>query len=166
MEPTADVELDMIRMVGGMLRFGRAIDHHLRYGLHSDLGVRDLSVLAQVAHGTALPSLIARQLWLDPPRVTRIVDRLVTLEYVTRHADSLDRRRSLLSLTVDGQQRLATGKREMAQAVAWLLAQLTDPERQGLENGLLAVRRVVDTLQVEGDEADGLLPFQHSQPGV
>lgn len=153
MEPTPEVDLDMIRMVGGMLRFARAIDYHLRHALHSDLGVRDLSVLAQVGHGSALPSLIARQLWIDPPRVTRIVDRLVMLGYVVRHADSLDRRRSLLSLTLPGQQRLAGGKREMTQAVAWLLGQLTDSERQGLEHGLLAVRRVVDTLPVEHDEA-------------
>jgi DNA-binding MarR family transcriptional regulator len=162
MEPTAEVDLDMIRMVGGMLRFARAIDHHLRYALHSDLGVRDLSVLAQVGHGTALPSLIARELWLDPPRVTRIVDRLVMLGYVMRQADSLDRRRSLLSLTPLGGERLGSGKREISQSVAWLMAQLTGLERQGLEHGLRAVRRVVDTLQVEDDP----LLFPHSQPPV
>lgn len=161
MEAPSDVDLDMIRMVGGMLRFARAIDHHVRYALESDLGVRDLSVLAQVGHGAALPSLVARQLWLDPPRVSRIINHLVTLGYVVRRADVLDRRRSLLSLTPAGQERLARGKREMAKAVAWLVAQLTEPERLDLEHGLWSVRRVVDTLDVEQE-----LLFPRSQPPV
>ena len=112
--------------------------------LQEDLGITEVSVLGSIDRGIALPSAISRDLHLDPGRVTRIVDLLVRLDYVQRGYDLEDRRRCPLSLTPTGWASLNTARRSIAGAIESIVDQLLSQDRQGLVDGLEAVRGVLE----------------------
>lgn len=137
---------DGLRLARVMLRLTRKLNSHVRaLGGEDDLHLAEVSVLGQIERGHDLPSLIARALHLDPPRVTRITDRLVSLGYIERAPDASDRRLCRLHLTPAGSRRLATARDDLAETMEYLLEGLTDDERQGLEEGLRGMSRVLDS---------------------
>jgi DNA-binding MarR family transcriptional regulator len=114
-----------LRMVGTMFRFVRSVDQRLRRKGLSELSLTESAVLLQIERGTSTPSEISDTMHIDRPRVTRIVDRLVALGYVTREADQIDRRRTILSITPVGERRL--------NAILALVSSLLDELLVGLE---------------------------------
>jgi DNA-binding MarR family transcriptional regulator len=140
-----------LRIAGTLALLAREIDGKTRgSGPGDGLGIAELSVLRQIERGNDLPSKIARELRLDPARVTRITDSLVALGYVERGDDPADRRRCRLTLTGPGIERVLAGRAEIGNLVKQLLASLTDDERASLTRGLEAVRR--------GLEAEAIAP--------
>ncbi len=137
--------LDGLRLVGTLILLVRTVEQQARQAQCADtLALADLGVLGQIDRGADCPSQLARVLRLDPARVTRLTDRLVTLGYVTRTVDLSDRRRWRLSLTAAGATRLAAGRSETLGAVDTLLDGLTDAERAGLALGVNGIRRLLD----------------------
>lgn len=130
------------------LQLGRSLDSYCRQRSDDALSVVDLSVLRQLERGNDLPSRVARALRLDPGRVTRIVDQLVALKYVEREPDQEDRRRCRLHLTESGQARLNQGKRMLTSGMTEMLEGLSTDQREDLQRGLDAVRRVLDAAVV------------------
>lgn len=131
-------------MASTTLQLGRTLDSFCRQRANDGLGVVDLSVLRQLERGVELPSRVARALRLDPGRVTRIIDQLVSLQYVEREPDNEDRRRCKLHLTGIGQTRLNEGKRTLTAGMTEMLDGLSVDQREDLQRGLDAVRRVLD----------------------
>ncbi|MDQ2741485.1 MAG: MarR family winged helix-turn-helix transcriptional regulator [Chloroflexota bacterium] len=140
------IDPDALRLAGTLLLMVRELDHQVRQvGSDELLSVTDLSVMRQIESGNDLPSLVARALRLDPGRVTRITDTLVSLGYVDRREDEEDRRRCRLTLTSTGLQRLKVGQAAVSSAMNHLLGDLTPEERDDLAIGIECVRRVLDT---------------------
>jgi DNA-binding MarR family transcriptional regulator len=138
-------DVDALRVVGTLTLLNRAIDQQFRQASDGDeLSVAELGVLSKLQLGCDLPSAIARTVRLDPGRVTRMMDRLVSLGYVTRDVDRADRRRWRHRLTTAGETRLAIGRAQVRQAMSELLDDLSAEERTGLAQGLEGVRRVLD----------------------
>jgi len=146
MMPTSS-ELDPLRAAGAIIRLTRALDQRLRQRERADvLGMAELGVLAEIRRGTTLPSAIARATFLDPARVTRVVDRLVSLELVARRVSARDRRQSPLELSERGGARLEQGRDDVREIMAELLAGLDDAERDALATALGALGRVLADL--------------------
>jgi DNA-binding MarR family transcriptional regulator len=137
---------DALWQVGAMLHLLRALDQQLRSVGPDAASLAEVSVLSRVAQGFELPSQVARALRMDPARVTHLVDRLVTLDALTRTVDPTDRRRWRLGLTDRGTIYLAEGKENIRAALETLLIGLTDDERAAFSAGLVGVRRVLDEL--------------------
>lgn len=138
---------DPLRQAGTLVLLVRAMDQQLRAATSPDtLSLAELSVLGQVDRGVDLPSQVARALRMDPARVTHVVDRLVAHGSLTRAVDPEDRRRWRLRLTERGSQSLSDGRADMRAAMERLLDGLTPEEREGLEQGIAGVRRVLDAL--------------------
>ena len=145
-EIAVDAPYDALRAAGTLTRLVRVLDQATRDLDQPDhLGISELSILGQVDRGNDLPSGIARTLRLDPARVTRLSDRLVTLNLLRREQDTEDRRRCHLVLTPEGDGRLETGRRALVDVVERVLDRLSPNEREGLLSGLEAARSVLDS---------------------
>lgn len=142
------MDSEALRMASTTLQLGRSLDSFCRQRADDGLAVVDLSVMRQLERGNDLPSRVARALRLDPGRVTRIIDQLVALDYVEREPDQEDRRRCRLLLTPSGQSRLDQGKRTLTEGMTELLEGLSSEQREDLQRGLDAVRRVLDAVSV------------------
>ena len=142
--PTVSAETDALHLARTVLRLAQRLDQEIRRAQGVDgLSLAELGVLGQIDRGHDLPSVLARELHLDPPRVTRIADRLVSLGYIRRESDPADRRRCRLQLTLMGRERLVQGRAGAESAMAVLLEDLSDEEHAGLTIGLEGVRRVL-----------------------
>lgn len=140
----ASVRTDVLRLAGTTARFARMLDQRVRQSQVGDgLTLAEIGILGQIDRGLDLPSVLARELHLDPPRVTRIGDRLVALGYIRRETDARDRRLCRLHVTEAGVSRLAGACVELTEIMDSLLTGLSHEERSGLEVGLEGVRRVL-----------------------
>ena len=139
--------LEPLSAAGWLIRFARLLDQRLRARRRDDgLGMAELGVLGEISRGATLPSALARATLLDPARVTRIVDRLVGLELVTRRVSPLDRRQSPLELTERGRGRLEQGRADVREIMTGLLEPLDGAERDALAMSLGAIQRVLANL--------------------
>src|SRR5579884_685320 len=112
-----------------LIRLARLLNVRLRENPRgTGLALSEQNVLAGIDRGYDRPSVLARNLMLDMPRVSRIVERLHEDGYVRREVDPLDRRMSRLSLTPEGVAFLAQARAEVNQAMSNLLGGLTDEE--------------------------------------
>jgi DNA-binding MarR family transcriptional regulator len=136
---------DALRLVGTMLRFVRGVSRSFSQSIDADLSVTDVGVLNLVHRGTDLPSLVARELKLDPPRVTRITDHLVQLGLMEREDDPEDRRRSRLRLTAAGLAQLDLALTTVSRSVDDVLDKLPEEQRKALIESVVALRSVVDS---------------------
>ncbi|HZT95287.1 MAG TPA: MarR family transcriptional regulator [Chloroflexota bacterium] len=136
--------LDSIRLVGTLLRVVRLLDSELRSTPGNALDLGELSVLGSIARGVIAPSMIARTLSIDPPRVTRMVDQLVVRGYVTRGSDPLDRRRCPLSLTEEGRRALEAGRQVLTDVTEDLLRRLRPTDRRHVVEGMTSLREILD----------------------
>jgi DNA-binding MarR family transcriptional regulator len=96
-------------------------------------------------HGSTTPGEVAAALRQRPQSLTRVFAELEADGPVAREAGTVDRRQSVLSVTVSG--RLAL-ERDMAERDSWLagaLASLSPTERGVLELAAELMERVADT---------------------
>jgi len=138
---------DALRLSGTLLLLVRALDGRVRaIGQGDGLTVTDIGVLGRIGRGVALPSKIAREMRLDPARVTHLADRLVERGYVERAVDPDDRRCWRLNLTAPGRERLAAGRSDVTEAMEELLVGLDADARAGLFEAMEHVRGALDAL--------------------
>ncbi len=138
---------DALRLSGTLLLLVRALDGRVRaIGQGDGLTVTDIGVLGRIERGVALPSKIAREMRLDPARVTHLADRLVERGYVERVVDPDDRRCWRLNLTASGRERLAAGRDDVTQVMEELLVGLDADARARLFAAMEHVRSALDAL--------------------
>ncbi|MGH2442115.1 MAG: MarR family winged helix-turn-helix transcriptional regulator [Chloroflexota bacterium] len=149
------LKTDDLRIAGTIMLLSRMLEQNVRLLSPEDqMSIGEVSVLAHVSRGNVTPSGIARAMRLDPGRVTRLTDRLVALGYLWREEDASDRRRCLLHVTPTGETRLERGRVDLTAAVTELLDGLSMEDRRQLEQGLTAMRQVVDEM-LQGPEREG-----------
>ncbi len=82
--------------------------------LQAELGLllADNEALLYVDHAETPPRMseIAHRLILSPGGTTKVIDRLESMGYVTRHADPTDRRATVVELTAAGRRALADAR--------------------------------------------------------
>jgi DNA-binding MarR family transcriptional regulator len=137
---------DALHLAGALVLLVRALEQRLRASAGAEaLTLTEMGILGQIDRGVDAPSQIARQLRLDPARVTHVTDRLVGAGYIARESNPDDRRRCQLRLTEAGTAWLRKGRRNLSTATEALLGDLSPDERAGLVEGLDGVRRVLSS---------------------
>lgn len=130
------------RIRHGIVRLNRRLRQERGDG---SLPPGQLEVLGHLhRHGSATPGEVAAALRQRPQSLTRVFAELEADGLVAREAGTVDRRRSMLSVTATG--RLAL-ERDMAERDAWLagaLASLSPTERGVLELAAELMERVAD----------------------
>lgn len=139
-----EAKTDALRLTGTVIRLVRYLDKRMGESVATELTLQELTVVGAIDRGLTLASAIARSLQLDPPRVTRIVERLVALGYVERGEDASDRRRCPLSVTPSGRKILTEARQALADGMTEILEQLPGTQRDHLIDSLEDVRLVLE----------------------
>ena len=85
-------------------------------------------------------SRIADFLGLGLPTTSKVIDGLVNSRFVERRVDPADRRRVLLELSPAGKREAETTRRTAQNALAKMLAPLSEAERTGLQEAMQSLR--------------------------
>lgn len=162
---TAD---QILRTIRQMIR---RISEHSRY-LSRNVGLTMpqlvcLKAIGQLEErGSELASVaqIAKEVQLSPATVSRIIDRLVKANLVTRERSDKDRRKVRLTLTTAGLERYEALPMPLQERFVTRLAELPDAERIQLLDSL---RRVADLMDAgDLDAAPLLAPGAEPEPPV
>ena len=128
---------------------GRSTEHCLA---RMDLTASQYRLLASLARGTNVPSVLAEVLAMPPPSITSAVDGLVARGFVERTPDDADRRRILHSLTAKGKAALAAADAAVSGAILESLAVLGDPAQTAMAlDGLAVFQRAFDEHLTRGE---------------
>jgi DNA-binding MarR family transcriptional regulator/GNAT superfamily N-acetyltransferase len=113
--------------------------------LQSRFSLAEARVLYELAQRNDLTATdLGRDLGLDPGYLSRILQRFEREELLARTQSDIDKRQSLLSLTVPGRDAFApldTGSREQ---VGTLLARLSEPAQAGLVSAMARIETLLD----------------------
>lgn len=104
-------------------------------------GLRTLGYLLD-SPGACL-SEVADHLMVGVPTASKLVDDLAERGYLTRGADSTDRRKLTLALTPAGAEFVATAARPAQERLVELLARLPENERARVREGLSLLRDIL-----------------------
>lgn len=118
----------------------------------ADLTISQVKAIVLLAHhGVLTVGALAGLLGIGNPAASVLVQRLVEQELAERSEDIQDRRRTLVSLTEQG-NKLISGRREQTEArLRHWLGQLGDDELMELLRGLRALLGIVESEQAETD---------------
>ncbi|MEX2500873.1 MAG: MarR family transcriptional regulator [Trueperaceae bacterium] len=127
-----------LELARSLLRLERSfegvIDDALRSKLH--LTLRESFVLGALDRGQTRPGEVAEALNLAPPSVTRLVERLVERDAITRTPSVTDRRQIDLVLTDEGRRLVHEARRTLSQALADAWPELSTERASDLAEGL------------------------------
>ena len=133
------------------LAMSAAFDAHAVAPLGLEKDLADLLVRLTRAQGNRLRGVeIGAQLFMNPARVSRLVDRAERAGIVERRTDPGDRRAQLVTLTDLGRQRAAEFSPLMLDVInRTVLAELTAAEIMELEQLLARLRDVATVVAAE-----------------
>jgi DNA-binding MarR family transcriptional regulator len=130
-------------LIDGLLSAGRMLVAHTARSLAQlDANVTLPQYRALVVLATAGPQRVvdlAAELDVQPSTATRMCDRLVRKQLVSRHERPDDRRAAWVVLTPTGRNLIAEIMRRRRGEIAALLASVTIPDPQGFAAGLHAL---------------------------
>ena len=122
MSSGADPNDDAERLRHGVNRLARL----LRHQDDGDLGATSIAALATVRNrGPVTLGELAAFEQVAPPTMTKVVEKLESRGFVTRHVDPDDRRVTRVSVTASGTKYL---ERSRARRTAWLAGRLDELE--------------------------------------
>jgi DNA-binding MarR family transcriptional regulator len=107
----------------------RGVAAELRQTATKPLAPGQMSTLMKIADGPCTMSQLARHQAVSLPTVSRSVDMLVRRGFVERWIDKADRRQTLVRLTSDGREALASVRRRAEAHIESKLETLTADER-------------------------------------
>jgi len=141
--PTAGI-LDEHRSRPGLLLalLGQEAMRRLRaaHDAH-DLKPRQFQILGLLHdHGGLAQGELVRTMGVDPSILVTLLNPLEAAGLVSRERDPSDRRRHLVTLTRQGERKLAASARAQLQAEEELFASLHDDQREQLRGLLVALR--------------------------
>jgi DNA-binding MarR family transcriptional regulator len=129
----------------------------LRRGVRADvpfesLPVAQVELLQLLAERPGLrASEVGEQLLLAPTTVSTLVGALLSAELIERTADPDDRRAWHLSLTADGETRLAEWQQSNKRVLHDALDRLNATDQKALHNALPALTKLVANLDLSRD---------------
>lgn len=98
--------------------------------------------------GKTSPSLLAERLRLERSTVTRVVDNLVTQDFVLREPDADDRRALVLSLTDKGRDFFISTEKKMEEFYQSILEKIPSNERSALASGIRAISEAYESKEI------------------
>ena len=132
-----DAPQDLILLSRSLLLTGHQIQQIIARVLEScELSYAQYLAMAMLyadEKGELNPSELVRSLNMTPTQITRLIDSLVTIGWVSRQLDTSDRRRSRLALTSTGLDKLLTAMPLVHQAyhAIWQPYSSSDTDRFG-----------------------------------
>jgi DNA-binding MarR family transcriptional regulator len=117
--------------------------------MQHDLTISQLKALVILdARGSLTVSQVASRLGIGRPSASILVEQLVQLNLVVREEDRVDRRRSLVSLTVAGREFMERLYHQYDPLGGWL-EQLPDHDLESLAGGFRALTEVIERSTAE-----------------
>ena len=138
--PTPTLDL-AVRLRLAITRTSRRLRQEAGPGLSPSL----TAALATVdRHGPLTPSELAKRERVQRPTATRLVARLEELGLLQRAADPLDRRSSLLSVTLEGNALLKQMRERKTAYLAHRIEGLDHDERAALDRAAAILERLLE----------------------
>lgn len=126
--------------------FYRHLSSKLNDRIVGGITLSQLFILNHIALDANTVSDLATKLKISPPAVSRLVDQLVKLDYVTRVISQKDRRITVLELTHSGKQILRDNSKLRYEALKKILSCFTEEE---IETLLDIIERLLIRLESE-----------------
>ena len=109
----------------------------------TDISLRQLAVLEQIASNGATPGEIARSLSVTPAVITGLIDRLERRGFVRRLDSQFDRRRVHLELTISGDDARVQANRAIVERMEQQFADLHENELGAIDDAVALLSRVL-----------------------
>lgn len=110
-----------------------------------ELSATEFSTLGRIRRdGPQTPGVLAKCEHVQPPSMTRVVERLEKAGYLRREPHPDDGRQQLISITDAGLTFVEQTRRQRSRWLSAQLDQLTDDEKIAIEAALPALRRLAD----------------------
>ncbi len=148
MPATTDAPISPSRLASGLrlvvARLARRMRQQQSIGSADDMTVARYAALAAIERmqPVTLGSLAAAE-HVQPPSMTRIIDRLETMGLATRTVDAADRRVVRIGITREGSRVLSQVRTTGDVFLAKRIARLNDDERALLARALPLLERIV-----------------------
>jgi DNA-binding MarR family transcriptional regulator len=116
----------------------------LRQQDDSGFGPTVTAALATIdKHGPMTLGELAAHEQVAPPSITKVVEKLVARDLVTRETDPNDRRSSLVRVTKQGRRHLDTSRTKRTEWLAGRLASLDADERARLDAAMDVLEKII-----------------------
>jgi DNA-binding MarR family transcriptional regulator len=110
-----------------------------------DLSATEVAVLGRIYRkGSSTPGALARAEHVQPPSMTRIIERLEQRGYLRRDPDPSDGRQVLVSGTARGQQFIEDSRAMRTRWLAGQIDKLDETDRAALDAATPALARLAD----------------------
>ena len=124
-----------------LLKLGRSAQRQCRQALAADhLTPRHLAALYELRRGPLAQQALGEAVGADPSKLVGILNDLEAENLVSRRRDPEDRRRHIVELAPEGQERLAAAECQIAVIEDHLLSGLTEEQRAQLAELLALVK--------------------------
>jgi DNA-binding MarR family transcriptional regulator len=113
--------------------------------MNENLGISHyhFAALGMLSRAGQLPvSEIGKRLWISKPQMTAVIDKLVSLDFVTRQPDEIDRRVINIVITPTGQSALKKGSQTIQNMIAGKLDGLSTEDLQNLASSLKNINQI------------------------
>jgi DNA-binding MarR family transcriptional regulator len=135
-------------LLNGLPLIHRKLTSVLNEGGSKGLSHYHFAILGVLSKSNSLPvSEIGRRLMISKPQMTAIIDRLVELNLVNRHADTEDRRITHIELTTQGKEELILARQQITQNVERKLANLNKEDLELLSGALQTLTRISSKIE-------------------
>jgi DNA-binding MarR family transcriptional regulator len=122
-----------------------------------ELSLAELSALMLISRDGPMPvGVLASELGRSQTAASRLADRLVRAELLTRREDEHDRRVRVLELSAGGRKVLAAYERQHSEAHARLFEALSPDELKALVSALEILRGALGRIQASAKSSRGV----------
>lgn len=125
----------------------RGRDHS--YPVIKDLTFTQLRILLAIQYGKNQVGKLARSARVAQPAMSKIVDRLISLDFVRREPHPSDRRQIKLSLTPKGIAMTQRILRKAAEKYVDAIKKLSAGDRSKIANGIAVILKVIEQTKKE-----------------
>lgn len=109
------------------------------------LSLTERSVLAQLQHGSLLPSELASAEKITNQSMSQILSHLLSLDYISRKISETDKRKVLISITGKGEKTIKQVRHERDEWLARAINEnCTDAEELLLKQAMVILTKVVN----------------------
>lgn len=137
---TGDDQISRLRRA--VMVLGRRLRQQAADG---DLSATEMSVLGRVLRGEAVtPGQLAKAEHVQPPSMTKVLERLGEAGFLARRPHPDDGRQQLLSITDQGREFIERTREERNRWLAQHLDQLDDAQRTALQDALPALEALAE----------------------
>ena len=138
----AAVDDDVARLRRAVLVLARRLRHQAS---GDTLSATEMSVLGRILRGEAdTPGRLARAEHVQPPSMTKVLERIEQLGFIDRRPHPDDGRQQLLSITTQGTEFVERTREQRTRWLSERVEQLSAAERSVLARAVAALEKLAD----------------------